>query len=49
MRGPIEIVTADMKRETADLKMGESLLLGLCMCGTYDETGNTITGFKIPR
>ena len=47
--GPIEIVTADMKRETVDPKTGERLLLGLCMCGTYDEVGNTITGFKFPK
>ena len=44
---PLEIlVTADMKREVAELKNGERLLIGLCMAGSYAETSYKITGFK---
>ena len=46
---PIEIVTGEMKREVAELKNGERLLIGICMAGSYDETSNTITGFKFPE
>ena len=38
-----------MKREVAELKNGERLLIGICMAGSYDETSNTIKGFKFPE
>ena len=37
-----EIVTADMKREAADLKTDEYLLIVLYMAGSYDESSNKI-------
>ena len=46
---PLEIVTADMKREVAELKNGKPLLIGICMAVSYDEANNKITGFKFPE